>query len=41
MASGNDMKAHHQTYAGVMGVLKWGTLASFLIGMFVVLIIAN
>jgi Bacterial aa3 type cytochrome c oxidase subunit IV len=41
MASGNDMKAHEQTYGGVMNLLKWGTIASFLIGMLVVMIIAS
>lgn len=41
MASGNDMKAHNQTYVGVMGLLKWGTIASFLLGMVVVIAIAS
>jgi Bacterial aa3 type cytochrome c oxidase subunit IV len=41
MASDNDMKAHQQTYIGVMGLLKWGSVASFIIGAIVVLIIAR
>jgi hypothetical protein len=41
MASGNDMKAHEQTYDGVMGLLKWGTIGCFVLGMFVVFIIAS
>ncbi len=41
MASQNDMKAHTETYVGVMGLLKWGTAASLLVGALVVLIIAT
>jgi Bacterial aa3 type cytochrome c oxidase subunit IV len=41
MASGNDMKAHEQTYGGVMSMLKWGTIGCFLLGMFVVVAISS
>lgn len=41
MAGNGDMKAHQETYAGVMNLLKWGTVASFLVGAIVVLLIAN
>jgi hypothetical protein len=36
-----DMKAHRETYDLVMGLLKWGTVASFLIGALVVVLIAG
>ncbi len=41
MASQNDMKAHNATYESIMGLLKWGAIASFLVGALVVLIIAT
>lgn len=41
MAGNGDMKAHRETYAGVMNLLKWGTVACFLVGAIVVLLIAN
>jgi Bacterial aa3 type cytochrome c oxidase subunit IV len=39
--SQGDMKAHVQTYEGVMGMLKWGTVGCFLLGMLVVVLIAT
>lgn len=41
MAGNNDMKAHNQTYEGVMSFLKWGTIASALAAVLVVILIAN
>jgi Bacterial aa3 type cytochrome c oxidase subunit IV len=39
--SDNDMRAHRETYEGVMGLLKWGTIASALVGIVVILIIGR
>ncbi len=36
-----DMRAHEQTYAGVMGMLKWGTVASAIVAAIVILLIAR
>jgi hypothetical protein len=41
MASNNDMKAHEGTYAGVMSMLKWGTIASVLVTALVIILISN
>lgn len=41
MASDNDMKMHEGTYGSVINLIKWGTIASFLVGALVVLIIAS
>lgn len=41
MASKNDMKAHQQTYTGVMSFLKWGTIASALLAALVLILIAG
>jgi hypothetical protein len=41
MAEPNNMKAHVATYTSVMGVMKWGAVACFLIGMGVVWLIAS
>jgi hypothetical protein len=41
MASGNDMKAHEQTYSGVMSMLKWGTALTVVIAAIVILVIAT
>ena len=41
MASNNDMKAHNQTYEGVMVMLKWGTIASALLAILVIILIAG
>jgi hypothetical protein len=40
MASNNDMKAHEGTYAGVMSMLKWGTIASVLVTALVIILIS-
>lgn len=36
-----DIKQHTQTYGGVMNMLKWGTVASFVLAMIVILLISN
>jgi Bacterial aa3 type cytochrome c oxidase subunit IV len=41
MAGNGDMKAHRETYISVMGMLKWGALGCFLLGMTVVFLIAT
>ena len=41
MASNNDMKAHEGTYAGVMSMLKWGTIASVLVTARVIMLIST
>ena len=41
MASNNDMKDHEGTYAGVMSMLKWGTIASVLVTALVIILISN
>jgi hypothetical protein len=41
MASGNDMKMHEGTYAGFTGLVKWGTIASAAVAVFVVYMIAS
>lgn len=41
MANNNDMKAHNQTYAGVMSFLKWGTIASAAAAILVLILIAK
>lgn len=41
MASNNDMKAHNETFSGVMSLLKWGTIASALLAAVVVILIAS
>lgn len=40
MASGNDMKAHNSTYASFIGFTKWGTVATALVTVIVVYLIA-
>ena len=40
MASGNDMKSHTSTYAGFIGLFKWGTIASALVTALVVYLVA-
>ena len=39
--TGFDMTAHERTYGSVMGLLKWGAVASFVIAAIVVVIIAS
>lgn len=38
--SGMDMPAHVDTYGRVMAMLKWGAVGCFLVGAFVVWLIA-
>ena len=41
MAEHGDMKAHEKTYEGVMNLMKWGTIASAIVALVVILLIAN
>jgi len=41
MADSGDIKAHAQTYAGFMSMVKIGSLVCFLGAMIVVFLIAN
>ncbi|MCW1427919.1 aa3-type cytochrome c oxidase subunit IV [Novosphingobium sp. JCM 18896] len=41
MASGNDMKAANETYAGFINMAKWGSIVVALIVIFVVGLIAS
>ena len=36
-----DMRAHQETYSGVMGMLKWGTVASAIVAAIVIFLIAG
>jgi hypothetical protein len=40
MASGNDIKAAEETYAGFVGMVKWGTIISAVTAAIVVVLIA-
>jgi hypothetical protein len=40
-AETNDIKAHAATYDGVIGMLKWGTLACVLLAALVIYLIAS
>lgn len=40
MADPADIKAHESTYAGMIGLLKWGAVACFLLAFFVIWLIA-
>lgn len=40
MASGNDIKAAEETYAGFVGMVKWGTIVTFIATAIVVVLIA-
>jgi hypothetical protein len=40
-ASDNDMRAHRETYDGVMSLLKWGTVLSAIVTAIVVFILAS
>lgn len=40
MASGNDIKSQSSTYAGFVGLFKWGTIAAALVTALVVYLIA-
>ena len=41
MSAGKDTKAHEETYHFFTGLMKWGTILSFVVGMLVVFIIAS
>lgn len=41
MASGNDMKMHEGTYAGFIGLVKWGAIATAVVTIFTVGMIAS
>lgn len=41
MASGNDMKAANESYAGFINLLKWGAILSALAAAFVVFLISR
>lgn len=41
MASGNDMKAANETYAGFINMVKWGSVAVVIITVLVVGLIAS
>ena len=41
MAGNGDMKAHNETYSSVMNLLKWGAVATFIVGAIVVVLIGN
>lgn len=36
-----DLRAHQETYSGVMNLLKWGTVASAIVAAIVILLIAG
>ncbi|QUT04497.1 aa3-type cytochrome c oxidase subunit IV [Sphingobium phenoxybenzoativorans] len=36
-----DMKSANQTYEGFIGFMKWGTIASLVVGAIVVLLISS
>ena len=36
-----DMHAHQETYSGVMGLLKWGTVVSAIVAAIVIFLIAG
>ena len=41
MADAGDMKAHRATYEGVMGMLKWGSVATAIVTAIVIALIVN
>ncbi|MEY4502056.1 MAG: Bacterial aa3 type cytochrome c oxidase subunit [Pseudomonadota bacterium] len=41
MAGDQDMKAHSETYLGVMSLMKWGSVATALVVIFVIMMIAG
>ncbi|MDF0545969.1 aa3-type cytochrome c oxidase subunit IV [Sphingobium sp. H39-3-25] len=41
MASGNDIKSATETYAGFVGVMKWGTIACIAVAALVILLISS
>lgn len=40
MASGNDIKAAEETYAGFVGMVKWGSIVTLIATAIVVVLIA-
>ncbi|MBB4154829.1 hypothetical protein GGQ80_002745 [Sphingomonas jinjuensis] len=40
MAGNGDLKPHEKTYDGLIGMLKWGAVACFIIAFFVIWLIA-
>lgn len=40
MAGNGDMKPHEATYGSVIGLLKWGAVACFIIAFLVIWLIA-
>ena len=40
MANDADMKAHESTYGGMIGLLKWGAVACFLLAFLVIWLIS-
>lgn len=41
MAINGDLKAHEKTYTGFTALLKWGTVASAVVALIVIFLIAN
>lgn len=41
MGSNGDLNAHEQTYSGFTALMKWGAVATFIVGMIVILIISR
>ena len=41
MASGNDMRAASETYAGFTALVKWGTVVTTIVAVGVILLIAS
>ena len=39
--TGNDVRAHEETYGFFTGLMKWGTIVSAIVAMIVVFIIAT
>lgn len=37
----NDLKAHEKGYSAFVGLMKWGTIVSFVVAAIVVLLIAS
>lgn len=41
MASGNDMRAAQESYAGFIGLVKWGAILTAIVAVVVVSLIAS
>ena len=41
MASEGDIKAHERTYSGFTAMMKWSTIAAFIMGLIIVFLISN